>query len=264
MNQPYYHENHHFIDRLELLKNLASSGHFTPPMITVITDLLLTTNVSIEQFYEILNGAYVVILDNKRFYKTWLKTDSKFLEFRTSSHSSNDPQFEIIMGYNKNNNIGGLLVGTSDKSTWFQLERHAFSSSSPDSKLRSIGLHGLDFIAYKKSGKNIGPFGESNHTENPWNPIYVKCVKGKQNLAKDMLSSVLKYDYCFACDERYHNSELFKDINESYPVCKRTHIKTIVKCSFCGAPSTNKSTCPLNPNINDSCKNYKKHYFYDE
>ena len=184
MNQQYCRENHEFIERLGLLKNMASSGYFTPPMITVITDLLLTTNVSIEQFYDILNGAFVVISDNTRFYKKWLKIDPKFSEFRQSSHSSSTPQFEIIMGYNKKANIGGLLVGTNSNSTWFQLERHAFSSSSPDSKLRSFGLHGLDFIAYKKSGKNIGPFGESKHTENPWNPIDIKYVKGKHGEKK--------------------------------------------------------------------------------
>lgn len=261
MNQQYYNENHEFIERLELLRNMASSGCFTPPMITVITDLLLTTNTSVEQFYEILNGAYVVISDNTRFYKKWAKTDSKFIAFRKSSHTSTSRQFEIIMGYNKKANIGGLLVGTNSNSTWFQLERHAFSSSSPDSKLRSFGLHGLDFIAYKKSGNNIGPFGESSHTENPWNPIYLTYVKMSQTVIKDILTSVLKHNYCFACDKRYHNSPLFEYVNKKYPICKRSSIKTVVRCSICESIGTNKSTCPLNPDISESSKNYTKHYY---
>lgn len=30
-------------------------------------------------------------------------------------------------------------------------------------------------------------------------------------------------------------------------------------CTTCGAPGTNKSSCPHNPSVSDECKNYKKH-----
>ncbi len=163
---------------------------------TIIIDLITKTNFDYYIFKKILNGAYVVIKDNGYFYKKWIKNhkdnlqkQNKALEpifnmFNSSSHYSCHSQRRLGNGviYDTNGNITNtfdFLIGTSclHKSnicknkkkchTWFQLERSRISSI-----FYSIE-HTFDYFSYLINGKNIGPFGESEHTESN-NPIILK------------------------------------------------------------------------------------------
>ena len=168
----------------------------------MIIDLLTETNFNYYTFKEILKGAYIIVEDNSYFYKKWiqyhrnnLKKQNKIIEpinnfsflSNTSSHNSCNNQYRLGNGviYNTNDditNIYDFLIGTTCQpkylicqknkkyNTWFQLERSRLTSF-----LNIIG-HGFDFFSYFISGKNIGPFGESIHTENN-DPIILKLKK---------------------------------------------------------------------------------------
>lgn len=76
------------------------------------------------------------------------------------------------------------LVDDSNVHTWFQLEKTAVHFEPSDNKITSkIGKvkgtlkHALDFLQYKYYGKNIGPFGKSAYTEDPWKPLFLTCCQ---------------------------------------------------------------------------------------
>jgi len=155
----------------------------------IIIDLLTETNFDYYIFKKILNGAFIIIKDNSFFYKKWvsfhkkeLKDNNKNLEpiiydyFNSSSHYSCSNQYRLGNGiiYDTNNNITNtfdLLIGTTclhknnickNKKkchTWFQLERSRLST------LYNTITHVFDYVNYIIYNKNIGPFGESEHTE---------------------------------------------------------------------------------------------------
>lgn len=169
----------------------------------MIIDLLTETNFDYYTFKQILNGAYVIIKDNGYFYKKWilyhknnLKKNNKTLEpifnsmyffFNSSSHHSCHNQYRLGNGviYDVNDDVTNMfdfLIGTTCKpkyiecknikkcNTWFQLERSRITN------FINMIEHTFDYINFKINGRNIGPFGESEHTENN-QPIILKLKK---------------------------------------------------------------------------------------
>ena len=158
----------------------------------IIIDLLTNTNFDYNIFKKILHGAHIIIKDNGLFYKKWIlyhkererKKGNKVepilanfsglqMIFNQSSHNSCDNQYRlgsgIIYGLNDEiTNLYDLLIGTVKNNgnmckrknhTWFQLERTRISTFT------SSLQHVYDYIQYVMHGRNIGPFGESEHTE---------------------------------------------------------------------------------------------------
>jgi hypothetical protein len=152
----------------------------------IIIDLLTETNFDYCIFKKILKGAYIIINDGGFFYKKWvlyhkinLKKQEKELSTFYSTHASCSCQYRLGNGiiYDTNNDVTNnydLLIGTiSNKcklpNTWFQLEKSRLDS------LYNTVEHIYNCITYMINNKNIGPFGESSHTEE--NPIILK-LKG--------------------------------------------------------------------------------------
>ena len=108
-----------------------------------------------------LNGGHVEVRDDKDLYNTWVSyiLSNKIIGANrdaSSSHQSDDPQFEIIF-----DGFGCILFGTRNGGTWFQTEKHAFTSGAID-KIAHIG----DWFYHKKSGnKQVGPRGYSCFSE---------------------------------------------------------------------------------------------------
>jgi len=167
----------------------------------IIIDLITKTDLDYYTLKKILNGAHVVIKDKGYFYKKWiyyhklyLKKQNKVIDtmYASSSHNSCLPQYRLGNGiiYNINDEITNkfdLLIGTSCSSnkcdynnctskkgnTWFQLERSRLST------ILSTIAHIFDYFTYLINGRNIGPFGESEHTETN-KPIIIRLKeKGK-------------------------------------------------------------------------------------
>tara|TARA_Y100000991_G_scaffold215091_1_gene204454 strand:- start:146 stop:1366 length:1221 start_codon:yes stop_codon:yes gene_type:complete len=89
--------------------------------------------------------------------------------------------------------------------TWFQFEQYAANTHSPNQGIIKKGIdifsHCLDWASYKWTKKNIGPFGRSHYTENPWKPLYIHCCP----------------DVCYrrSISKGKHNKTKIKDVNYS-------------------------------------------------
>jgi hypothetical protein len=135
----------------------------------IIIDLIKFTNFNYKIFKKILEGSYVIINDKGYFYKKWVKKYKKNLPNifnNISSHKSYDLQYRLGNGYicsldGEKSDSFDFLLGTHKitKNTWFQLERNRLTSFT------NILGHIYDYLQYLISNKNIGPFGESIHSE---------------------------------------------------------------------------------------------------
>jgi hypothetical protein len=119
---------------------------------------------------DVWQGSHVVVKgDGGALYERWKALGA---EQRTSSHYHDVPtaQYQLRFGSH------GLLFGKdADGNTWFQFENH------PDKPFTKDPLdfieHRLDFVKYKVTGQNVGPFGFSPHAELhdplqvPWKPL---------------------------------------------------------------------------------------------
>jgi len=108
---------------------------------------------------EIFRGAHVVIYDARENYLQWhnLKSASE----RPSSHYSYDEQYEVAGPL-----CHTILFGTIGGHTWLQMENHSYDAS--------MIKHGIDYVKYKKSGRNQGPYGSSAYTDK--NPLWIKST----------------------------------------------------------------------------------------
>lgn len=128
--------------------------------------------------HEVIKGGHLIICDGGKLYRQ-LKEQSEekgVFRKRISSHHRDriDPKDNHDIGIDSG--LGELLVGvTKDGDTYLQLE------GAPVKDIWSFIKHMLDFIAYKITGKNIGAYGSSIHTES--NALYIAPVAGEPALA---------------------------------------------------------------------------------
>lgn len=96
---------------------------------------------------DIRRGAFVVLKDYGCLYHEWAPKGRE----RWSNHPSLDPTIEVKAVR------GVVLIGRTPKGghTWLQWERSMCCSLS----------HCVDWLIYKWTRKNQGPFGVSEHTQ---------------------------------------------------------------------------------------------------
>lgn len=111
---------------------------------------------------KILRGAYVQLSDEGESYGVW---SQDFLQKRPriSSHPSmpNLPQYGLSGEFVSELLYGKNLVNNREV-TWFQLERNPV-------RFGHINRHLLDYVRYKFTGHNQGPYGSTIETHN--NPL---------------------------------------------------------------------------------------------
>lgn len=115
-------------------------------------------------------GSHVVVKgDGGALYDRWKALGA---EPRTSSHYHGVPvqQYQLRFGSH------GLLFGkNASGDTWFQFENHPDKPFGKDPF--NYLEHRLDYVKYKVTGENVGPFGFSPHAELhdplvvPWKPL---------------------------------------------------------------------------------------------
>lgn len=146
--------------------------------------------ISNYDLYQILNGAFVVVVDGGKIYNKLRKKRSSYA--RTSSHPSCDQQYAIDGVLHRTFLFGTLKSGKSaktvqlkgdpwqnncslQKNTWFQYERHGWGEAN---LLEKIG-HIIDYLRYTCVGHNVGPYGVSPCTGRPanWKPLILSSKK---------------------------------------------------------------------------------------
>ncbi|CAL7962119.1 hypothetical protein MIDIC_410019 [Alphaproteobacteria bacterium] len=112
---------------------------------------------------DVFKGSHVIIKDGGNLYKKFKELGTELARERISSHHRGKKTPDLGIG--SEYAFPELLVGTTkDGNTYLQFE------GSPVKDLRSFISHMMDFVLYVITGKNIGPYGRSEHTEHT-NPI---------------------------------------------------------------------------------------------
>lgn len=158
--------------RLSLLVRIAASaGAFSPhladavdratdPEVRVLSDLV-DRGMSIPEMVSVLQGAHVVVGDDD-LYQRWIFPTSRLR--MSSHHRSVDKRVSPDYG------LDGPLVreslhGRAVAGTWVQLERTRASFRWGRLPTWSDLVHIRDYIVYRVTGMNVGPWGLSAHVD---------------------------------------------------------------------------------------------------
>ncbi len=158
--------------RLSLLvKVAASAGDFSPELavaverannheVRVMSDLM-DRGLSIPALVNVLQGAHVVVGDDD-LYDQWIFPSSRR---RLSSHHRN-----IDKRATPDYGLAGPLVreslhGKAAMGTWVQLERSMATFQFGKLPTWSDVEHLRDYVIYRVTGKNVGPWGLSAHVD---------------------------------------------------------------------------------------------------
>jgi len=121
--------------------------------------------LSLEQFKKVLCGAFVSVEDNGAIFEEWQTLQR--IKSRISSHASDGKQYCLRGEFVKEMLFGSTITFLDNKRiSWFQLEAHPLTNPI------TLVLHGLDFVKYKITGHNQGPYGTSEHTDR--NPLHIR------------------------------------------------------------------------------------------
>lgn len=109
---------------------------------------------------EALKGGHFKFHDNGGLYEELVANFQQTLKNRWSSHDSCVPQYSFSGPV-----ISEVLMGVSvdadgNRRTWIQFEKHNMRT------IVGLIMHLIDYLHYKLIGKNIGPYGTSEYTEN--------------------------------------------------------------------------------------------------
>ena len=158
--------------RLALLVQVASSaGDFSPKLaiavdhatdaeVRVMSDLV-ERGMSVPELVGLLQGAHVLVGDDD-LYERWIFPTSRR---RMSSHhrtvdKSVTPDYGLDGPLVRESLHGKAAVGT-----WVQLERTKASFQWGRLPTWSDVVHTRDYILYRITGKNVGPWGLSAHVD---------------------------------------------------------------------------------------------------
>jgi hypothetical protein len=158
--------------RLSLLVKLAASaGDFSPKLaiavdhatdaeVRVMSDLV-ERGMSVPDLVGLLQGAHVLVGDDD-LYERWIFPTSR--RRMSSHHRTVDKNVSPDYG------LDGPLVreslhGKAAVGTWVQLERTKASFQWGKLPTWSDAVHTRDYILYRITGKNVGPWGLSAHVD---------------------------------------------------------------------------------------------------
>ena len=121
---------------------------------------------TIDAIEEALKGGYINFHDDGGLYEELVANFQSILKNRRSSHDSCVQQYSFSGPV-----ISEVLMGVSvdkegNKRTWIQFEKHNMRT------IIGIIMHLIDYLQHKFTGKNIGPYGESEYTDR--NPFVVR------------------------------------------------------------------------------------------
>ena len=154
-----------------LIKVAAAAGDFSPKLakavehatdaeVRVMSDLV-EHGMSIPDLVSLLQGAHVVV-GNDELYDRWIFPNSR--RRLSSHHRTVDKKTHPDYG------LDGPLVreslhGKALSGTWVQLERTKATFQPGKLPTWSDAVHIRDYVIYRITGKNVGPWGLSAHVD---------------------------------------------------------------------------------------------------
>jgi hypothetical protein len=149
---------------------VAAAGRLSPEEAAILADLE-GHGLQVPQLHDVLCGGHVLV-DDPKLYEDW--RFSKGSHPRLSSHHRDiDKALYPDIGM-RGQVVREKLHGRTAQGTWVQLEKTpaAFGGS----KLPSLSdlRHLVDYVVYRFTGSNVGPWGLSRMTER--RPMYLSPV----------------------------------------------------------------------------------------
>lgn len=120
---------------------------------------------------ELLKGGHLKFYDDGLFYNELIQHFNSSIQKRSSSHNSCVQQYSLSGPVVKEVLFGISIDKNGNESTWIQFEKHNMNT------IIEYILHLFDYLMHKLTGKNIGPYGSSDHTES--NPIVISSIEPK-------------------------------------------------------------------------------------
>lgn len=117
---------------------------------------------------EMLKGGHLKFKDEGSFYRELVTRFNNNLHKRTSSHNSCEQQYSFSGPVVKEVLFGVSVDKDGNQTTWIQFEKHNTRN------IINLILHLWDYLVHKFTGKNVGPFGLSDHTED--NPLVLSAI----------------------------------------------------------------------------------------
>lgn len=124
--------------------------------VTIFKNLEERFTFTVDHFKEMMMGAHIRLNDAGNTYNEWAKLAQ--VQPRISSHPSSGQQFAIRGMVIKELLFSSIHDKEKKHYTWFQLENNPVSFGS-------VFRHMLDYVAYKISSENQGPYGSSAITD---------------------------------------------------------------------------------------------------
>lgn len=149
---------------------LAAVGRLSPEEAVILADLE-ERGLQVPQLHDVLCGGHVLV-DDPRLYEQWRA--AKGSHPRLSSHHRDIDKTRYPDIGMRGHVVREKLHGRTATGTWVQLEKTpaAFGGS----KMPSLDdlRHLMDYVVYRFTGSNVGPWGLSRMTER--RPMYLSPV----------------------------------------------------------------------------------------
>jgi hypothetical protein len=146
---------------------LAAAAHLSPQEAAIIADLE-RHGLQVPQLHDVLCGGHVII-DDPELYEDW--RFAKVSHQRLSSHHRNiDKAVYPDIGM-RGQVVREKLHGRTTQGTWVQLEKTPAAFGKRKLPSLSDIRHLMDYITYRLTRSNVGPWGLSKWTER--RPIYL-------------------------------------------------------------------------------------------
>ncbi len=147
---------------------LAAARHLSPEEAAILSDLE-RHGLQVPQLHDVLCGGHVIV-DDPQLYESW--NFAKISHQRLSSHHRNIDKKKYPDIGMRGQVVREKLHGRTAQGTWVQLEKTpaAFGGKRKLPSLDDL-RHLLDYITYRMTRSNVGPWGLSRWTER--RPIYL-------------------------------------------------------------------------------------------
>ncbi|MFD3523128.1 hypothetical protein [Streptomyces sp. NPDC058653] len=149
---------------------VKAAGRLSPEEAEILADLE-SHGLQVPQLRDVLRGGHVLV-DDPRLYEKWRL--SKGSHSRLSSHHRDiDKKLYPDIGMH-GHVVREKLHGRTAQGTWVQLEKTPAAFGGPKLPRPSDLRHLMDYVVYRLTDSNVGPWGLSRMTER--RPLYLAPV----------------------------------------------------------------------------------------
>ncbi|MEZ0069346.1 hypothetical protein ABIA32_005390 [Streptacidiphilus sp. MAP12-20] len=146
---------------------LAASSRLSPEEAAIIADLE-RHGLQVQQLHDVLCGGHVLV-DDPRLYETWSFPETSHP--RVSSHHRDIDKSRYPDIGMRGNVVREKLHGRTAQGTWLQLEKTPAAFGKGKLPTLSDLRHLMDYVVYRLTRSNVGPWGLSRVTER--RPMYL-------------------------------------------------------------------------------------------